>query len=561
VMEKNDVLVQLLCDQEKTEDTKSAPGAEMTAEELEEGIAKLTMAVEKGYLPLDTFDKLFSGEIDKEWLMNNLTQNRDFVIDQLPEKLATMAREGRLDEKYIQLFISGKSRSEIEEILVQDDSFFRLMFPDMFVQALGNKPFPMWLKRTAFGPNASSLPKIIFSNSSLCDDLFGASSCAFLSLYSDPTNKAMAQALNYLIYGCLLCIMVAMGLTIEYSKVLELAKRPKGVLIAFVAQFGFMPAAAYVLTQVFELEVYSAIAILLNGCAPGGNVSNILAYALDGDMNLSILMTCCSCIIGLGMMPLNVYLWSQFVAPADSNTVIPYKNICLSIVVTILPVIYGSLIRNYKPKYVKITKNVSFFIVTIISFGVTVITWKLFGDILFSFFPTELIAVCAILPAVGYTFGYLVSWIFREDHKRCRTIMIETGCQNSQLCASILKLSFNPVKIGILFLVPMVYMLLQIIEAMFMVFLWKCYKRWRGNGYEIQEQKDDDDCDEKKMAIEMKFSSNSSSPSSEKKSEDFNSEKRPKSILRDISEVWPLDGKPSDACLTSFQQAESEKMV
>lgn len=63
-------------------------------------------------------------------------------------------------------------------------------------------------------------------------------------------------------------------------------KRPKGVIIALLCQYGIMPAAAFGLTQIFDLGVYPAISVLICGCCPGGNLSNMLAFAINGDMNL-----------------------------------------------------------------------------------------------------------------------------------------------------------------------------------------------------------------------------------------------------------------------------------
>ena len=76
------------------------------------------------------------------------------------------------------------------------------------------------------------------------------------------------------------------GLTIEHSKVASLLLQPRAVGIAFFCQFAFMPCAAFMLTKMFGLENYAALTLLLIGCSPGGNVSNLLAYMLDGDMNL-----------------------------------------------------------------------------------------------------------------------------------------------------------------------------------------------------------------------------------------------------------------------------------
>ena len=63
-------------------------------------------------------------------------------------------------------------------------------------------------------------------------------------------------------------------------------RKPKGVVIALIAQFVMMPAASFGLTQAFKLDTFAAIAVLICGCCPGGNLSNIISYALRGDMNL-----------------------------------------------------------------------------------------------------------------------------------------------------------------------------------------------------------------------------------------------------------------------------------
>lgn len=75
-------------------------------------------------------------------------------------------------------------------------------------------------------------------------------------------------------------------------------------------------------------------------------------------------MTTCSSIIGLGMMPLSLYLYSQLIVPLDSGDVVPYDKIIINIACTIVPVGVGIAIRHYRPQwttYVKRVKNVFFY--------------------------------------------------------------------------------------------------------------------------------------------------------------------------------------------------------
>ena len=71
-----------------------------------------------------------------------------------------------------------------------------------------------------------------------------------------------------------------------FEEIFKHAKKPKGVIIALLSQFLIMPAASYLLGELFQLETFAAIAVMIAGCCPGGNLSNLLAYALRGDMNL-----------------------------------------------------------------------------------------------------------------------------------------------------------------------------------------------------------------------------------------------------------------------------------
>ena len=60
---------------------------------------------------------------------------------------------------------------------------------------------------------------------------------------------------------------------------------------------------------------------------------------------------------------------------------------------------------------------------------------------------------------------------------RCRrTISMETGCQNIQLCATILKVAFSPEVIGPLYLFPLIYIVFQGGEALVFILLFRCYE-------------------------------------------------------------------------------------
>lgn len=65
---------------------------------------------------------------------------------------------------------------------------------------------------------------------------------------------------------------------------------------------------------------------------------------------------------------------------------------------------------------------------------------------------------------------------------RCRTIALETGFQNSQLCSTIVQLSFSQEELEIMFAFPLIYSIFQLAAAVVSVggtsFLMTCLWRW-----------------------------------------------------------------------------------
>jgi len=468
----------------------------MTAEEMEEGFEMVRKAMSMGIIPNDTLLKLAANEIHPKVVMDALLGNREFIIQSMPPPLQEFARNGSIAEKYMDLFTSGKVRSQIEAILVKDDDFFFQFFPKLFIDALAGQPLPMWFKRMMLSATEiTDVTDALFKNSTNCEGLWPADTCAFLKLYSDQINIDLSEALDRLIIVALTFVMVAMGLCIDFERFMFFARRPTGVSISFVAQFIFMPAAALALVKCFQLDLYKSLTILVIGCSPGGILSNILSYYYGGDVNLSILMTCCSCLFGAFMMPLNIFIWARFI-DENAEAVFPFSKITVNILITLVPVVFGFFIRKYFSAYVKIIKKVTYILLILITLVVFVVGIYLFADILWNHFPSMMVLACTILPLMGFLFGYLSSQVLGQTKKDSRTIMIETGVQNSQLSLAVLKLSFNPILMGINIIVPFLYMIIQVLEIVFMIGIWNYF-------HKPKEDDDSDSFEKEKTAAKL----------------------------------------------------------
>lgn len=56
---------------------------------------------------------------------------------------------------------------------------------------------------------------------------------------------------------------------------------------------------------------------------------------------------------------------------------------------------------------------------------------------------------------------------------------METGCQNVQLCSTILNVTFPLEVIGPLFFFPLLYMIFQLGEGLLLIALFRCYEKMK----------------------------------------------------------------------------------
>ena len=71
----------------------------------------------------------------------------------------------------------------------------------------------------------------------------------------------------------------------------------------------------------------------------------------------SITMTAFSTIVAMGMMPLNLFVYSR--SWTNDGVIIPYSSIIISLVLIVVPVLIGMLIKYKKPSWCPIITKVS----------------------------------------------------------------------------------------------------------------------------------------------------------------------------------------------------------
>ncbi|KAM6934610.1 ileal sodium/bile acid cotransporter [Xenentodon cancila] len=295
---------------------------------------------------------------------------------------------------------------------------------------------------------------------------------------SNP-NAILSLVLSTVLTVMLAMVMFAMGCTVDSKKLLGHLRRPWGIAIGFLCQFGIMPFTAFALSLAFNVLPVQAIVIIIMGCCPGGSGSNIICYWLDGDMDLSISMTACSSILALGMMPLCLFVYTSMWMSSDTIK-IPFDSIGITLAALLIPIGLGMYVKKRWPDKAKKVLKVG----SIAGFGLMIII-AVVGGVLYqsswTISPSLWIIGC-IYPFIGFGLGLLLARFVGQPWYRCRTIALETGLQNSQLCSTIVQLSFSRQELEIMFAFPLIYSIFQLTAVIFSVAGYQAYKKCIGRG-------------------------------------------------------------------------------
>ncbi|CAI5656581.1 unnamed protein product [Oreochromis niloticus] len=190
-------------------------------------------------------------------------------------------------------------------------------------------------------------------------------------------------------------------------------------------------------------------------------------------------MTTCSSLLALGMMPLCLLIYTSVWTSSDSIK-IPYDSIGITLAALIIPIAVGMYVKRRWPEKAKKILKVG----SIVGLGL-IITIAVIGGVLYQSSWTiapVLWIIGTVYPFIGLSLGFLLARFVGQPWNRCRTIALETGIQNAQLCSTIVQLSFSPEELEKMFAFPLIYSIFQLAAALIFVGCFQLYKRCCGGG-------------------------------------------------------------------------------
>ena len=270
----------------------------------------------------------------------------------------------------------------------------------------------------------------------------------------------------------MMIIMLGMGASLTWRDFLIAFRKPKGVIVGLVCQYGIMPLLGFLLAQALGLPPAVAVGLILMGCMPGGTTSNVFTYFSKGVLALSIMMTTVSTLVAVVTVPLLLSFYGGL-AGLSGDYVIPAGNVAQVLVVLLVPTVIGMGLR-------KLNANIGATIELVGSMlGVAVILFLIgswvprnYQMLLDTGFPVYVATI-----GIGLTGMLLGYWLARglgQDSNRARTISLETGIQNGPLAVLIITLTFSGTMQQEVLFIPILYSLFIVITSS-LITIW--YRR------------------------------------------------------------------------------------
>lgn len=254
-------------------------------------------------------------------------------------------------------------------------------------------------------------------------------------------------------------IMLGMGASLTPRDFTSALKRPFGLFIGLVSQYGFLPLIAFTLALTLPVSEPVKIGLLIMGCMPGGTTSNIFTYFSKGNLALSVLMTVNSTLFGVILIPALLLIYA-----AGLDVDIPSENIIVTLVLLLVPVMIGMALRRWNANIGALVElggaALGIFFIVFLMVSWVPRNWEFLLAT-----PLAVFACVIGLGLGGFFFGYVFPKLLRVSPRNSRTISLEIGIQNGPLAVALVMLTFSgPMQQQVL-AVPVLYSLFIVISA------------------------------------------------------------------------------------------------
>ncbi|WP_323761064.1 bile acid:sodium symporter family protein [Maricaulis sp.] len=246
----------------------------------------------------------------------------------------------------------------------------------------------------------------------------------------------------------LFVMMFSVALTLKLEDFALVRREPGRVLGGVAVQLLGLPLLTLGLILLLSPPASIALGMLIVASCPGGNVSNLLTRAANGNTAYSVTLTAISSVSAAVVTPLSILFWASLYGPADalvrSLDVDPWPFFVQTAALLAVPLLLGMVLNHRKPALAARAAGILGplalgCIALLVAVGI-VQNW-----------PLILATGAIIIPIVvlhngsAFALGWLSGRALGMETARRRALTFEVGIQNSGLGLVILLSQFSGV--------------------------------------------------------------------------------------------------------------------
>lgn len=245
-------------------------------------------------------------------------------------------------------------------------------------------------------------------------------------------------------------IMLGMGMTLIPDDFRRIFKYPKAILIGLTNQLILLPIIGFTLAILFDLDPILAVGLMILTSCPGGPTSNLITQVCNGNIALSVTLTALASFISILIIPFILsFALHYFGTNSEVAIKLPIVDTILQImVITVIPILLGMLIRNYKQNFAKRMEKPMRIASTVIFILVFLAVVAASSDKIVSGMKAAGL-VTLLLNILTMGLGYFTAKLFKLNKQSAISITIESGIQNGTLALVIAASVLNNPEMGI----------------------------------------------------------------------------------------------------------------
>lgn len=238
-------------------------------------------------------------------------------------------------------------------------------------------------------------------------------------------------------------IMFGMGSSMGVKDFIELARRPRPVIIGVIAQFTIMPLLGFILASISNFTPEISVGFILLGCAPTSVTASLFSYLAKANVALAITITSMTTLLAPFLLPPLMKLFAGgFIA------INVWSMMWGMVQIVLLPIGVGLLFNRFLSGRAR-WLDAAMPLISMAGVALIVAIIMAAGRESLLHIGLLLLFIVLVHNVLGYFFGYWASRLCKMNERDCRTIAIATGMQNAGLVSGIAKVMGKIATVGL----------------------------------------------------------------------------------------------------------------